>query len=97
MFIYWDATKSGTLSADDLNRCLISLGVSIGAEQVEEIVKFYGDGRGGGRMGYQKLLNDLLKGEPTLVMRAPTERETDEDRAKRFKMMQDKFIKKPKV
>ena len=64
---------------------------------MEEIVKFYSDGRGQGRMTYQKLLKDLLKGEPTLVMRAPTERETDEDRAKRFKMMEDKFIKKPKV
>ncbi len=64
---------------------------------MEEIVRFYSDGRGQGRMTYQKLLKDLLKGEPTLVMRAPTERETDEDRAKRFKMTEDKFIKKPKV
>jgi hypothetical protein len=48
-------------------------------------------------MKYNSLLKDLLVGEPTLIQKAPTERETDEDRAKRFKLMEDKFLKKPRV
>ena len=34
MFIYWDATKSGSLNAQDLKNCLTSLGVFITQGQV---------------------------------------------------------------
>ena len=37
MFIYWDATKSGTLSSDDMERCLIDLGVHIDRQQVTDV------------------------------------------------------------
>lgn len=97
MFIYWDASKSGELNSEDLHRCLEALGVFITREQTIEIVQFYATYEGSSRMGYNSLLKDLLIGEPTLVQRAPTERETDEDRAKRFKMLEDKYIKKPRI
>lgn len=95
MFIYWDAGRTGTLSTSDLHKCLISLGAQLDEGQIAEIVSFYSVGENS--MGYQKLLEDLQKGEPTLVQRAPTERESDEDREKRFKLMEDKFLKKPRV
>ena len=97
MFIYWDATKGGTLDLTSMKRCLEALGVFISDEQIGEIVDFYDDGTSRNVMGYNKLLNDLAVGEPTIIQRAPTERETDEDRAKRFKMQEDKYLKKPRI
>jgi len=97
MFIYWDTTKSGSLTANDMKCCMHSLGVDISLEHVKEVVQFYDDGLRQGTMGYGELLKDLLVGEPTITQKAPTERESDEDRAKRFKMMEDKFLKKPRV
>ena len=97
MFIYWDSAKMGLLSGADLSRCLDALGVHLEADQISEIVKFYSDGKGGELMGYNKLLQDLLVGEPSLVQAAPTERETEDDRAKRFKMKEDQYLKKPRL
>ena len=93
MFLYWDSAKLGSLSAADLHRCLGSLGVNLEENQIKEIVAFYDDGNKQGLMGYNRLLQDLLVGEPTMIQSAPTERETEEDRAKRFKMKDDKYLK----
>lgn len=41
LFIYWDADKSGLISADELLSCLKSLGVKISAEECREIVSYY--------------------------------------------------------
>ena len=29
LFLYWDANKSGTMSSEELNRCLKSIGYNI--------------------------------------------------------------------
>jgi Ca2+-binding EF-hand superfamily protein len=96
MFIYWDSGKSGTLSAPDLQKCLNSLGVHVSPEQTEEIILYYSCGEEG-KMGYNLLLKDVLVGEPTIIQKAPTPRETDEDRAKRFKLAEDKHVKRPLI
>lgn len=72
MFLYWDADKSGEMSAKELRGCMNSLGVRVTDAQLDEIVRYYESGNSKEgvedvEMNYHELLQDLIKGEPTII------------------------------
>ena len=67
MFLYWDADKSGEMSADELEGCMNSLGVKMSAKDREEVVKYYDSGKGMDEMNYDELLQDITMGEPSII------------------------------
>ena len=71
MFLYWDADKSGEMSAEELKGCMNSLGVKMTDKEREEVVNYYDSGnRQVGcdiEMTYTELLEDINRGEPTLI------------------------------
>ena len=72
MFLYWDADKSGEMSAKELRGCMNSLGVRVSDEQLDEIVGYYDSGKHSEgiedrEMNYQELLQDVTIGEPTII------------------------------
>eukprot|EP00428_Durinskia_dybowskii_P081518 CAMPEP_0170429386 /NCGR_PEP_ID=MMETSP0117_2-20130122/40282_1 /TAXON_ID=400756 /ORGANISM="Durinskia baltica, Strain CSIRO CS-38" /LENGTH=66 /DNA_ID=CAMNT_0010688755 /DNA_START=7 /DNA_END=204 /DNA_ORIENTATION=+ len=52
LFLYWDADKSGRISADELIQCMHSLGAKVSYEECEEIVKYYAGQDLSGEMDY---------------------------------------------
>lgn len=67
LFVYWDADKSGEMSADELFSCMKSLGVIITLQECDEVIKFYVMGSANSEMRYAELLKDIQEGEPTLI------------------------------
>ena len=71
MFLYWDADKSGEMSAKELQGCMNSLGVKMTDKEREDVVNYYDSGnRQPGcdiEMTYTELLDDIQRGEPTLI------------------------------
>ena len=72
MFLYWDADKSGEISSDELKGCMHSLGVKMTDAERNEVVAYYDSGnRQEGitelEMTYTELLEDLSRGEPTMI------------------------------
>lgn len=67
MFLYWDADKSGEMSADELEGAMNSLGVKMTAAERDEVVEYYDSGKGMNEMNYDELLQDIMIGEPTII------------------------------
>lgn len=72
MFLYWDADKSGEMSAKELRGCMNSLGCRVSDSQLDEIVQYYASGKqvegiDDVEMNYSELLQDLTIGEPTII------------------------------
>jgi Ca2+-binding EF-hand superfamily protein len=67
MFLYWDADKSGELSQSELQACMNSLGVSIPAGDIAEVIKYYDSGKGLNEMAYAQLLSDISHDEPSFI------------------------------
>lgn len=69
-FVYWDTSKEGMLSAEALQRCVMSIGVRLSQSDVNEVMQFYATG--GNMMSYGRLLDDVLVEEPGLMsIRSP--------------------------
>ena len=98
MFLYWDSAKMGTLTPEDLNRAMLSLGVRMNVEQSHEVVEFYKavnttDGKV--RLDYRGLLEDLNRDEPSIITEVIDEKESEEEKNMRFQTEDDKYAIKP--
>jgi Ca2+-binding EF-hand superfamily protein len=87
MFLYWDADKSGEISAEELKGAVNSLGAKMTDKQREEVVHFYANHNkisraetGEIEMNYDQLLKDIQKGEPTII---------DSNAASKFKKIEE--------
>lgn len=77
-FIYWDSGKKGELSAEALQKCVLSIGVRLSQNDVNEVMQFYAASPG--MMAYSQLLEDVLNEEPGLMsIRSPQPSERTED------------------
>jgi hypothetical protein len=99
LFIYWDAAKTGTINAEELMHCMKSLGVKVALSECEEIVKYYRAPKLNiAEMDYHQLLQDLQKGEPSVI--AFVTQSEDEQRDKqeiRFEEESDNFKETPAI
>jgi Ca2+-binding EF-hand superfamily protein len=98
MFLYWDADKSGEMSAEELKGCMNSLGVKMTDAEREEVVKYYDSGnRQPGcdiEMTYTELLDDIQKGEPTMIEDSGHVKDDGSDIALRY---EDVLDVRPKI
>lgn len=98
LFIYWDADKSGEMSAKELKSCMTSLGVIISYEQCDEVVQYYNDGIPNSEMKYKELLNDIQLGEPSLFSYVTEEEERELGGVDlHFEQFKEVFKEKPKI
>lgn len=99
MFIYWDADKSGNIDAHELQSCMKSLGVKVTLEECREIVNYYRPAeRPGEEMDYQELLQDIQRGEPSIIAFVSQKEEEDRDQKElRFEEVSDKFVQMPPI
>ena len=67
MFLHWDQDHSGHLCIDELIRCVRSLGVEMNRDQLQQVLDFYTDGNNS-TMSYHRLLEDLRKDEPGMLV-----------------------------
>jgi Ca2+-binding EF-hand superfamily protein len=88
LFIYWDADKTGFLTAEDLKHCMTSLGIQASDADLREIVNYYSKKKDG-RMTYIELLADIQKGEPTITEFSM--KSHDEDIGARFTEFEDEY------
>ena len=91
LFMYWDADKKGRLSKTDLERCMMSLGIKATDEDRETIITHYRSSVEG-EMSYAGLLQDLARGEPTLI---EFDGGVEKDARLRFVEVADSFAKMP--
>lgn len=98
LFVYWDADKSGEMSATELLSCMNSLGVIISVHECDEVVKFYNGGIPDGEMKYSELLKDIQEGEPTLIeyVSEADEREASKNEI-HFEQFHETFREQPPV
>jgi len=100
LFVYWDADKSGLISGKELFACMKSLGVKVSITECNEIVNYYvkSDAAGSPEMDYQDFLEDIQRGEPTLIQFVTQQEEDDRDQNElRFEEVADKFTKMPHI
>lgn len=115
MFLHWDSAKKGALSEPDLHRCLLSLGVKTTKDERDNIIEYYSVKRnpkgvdaatinalvekGDDMISYHLLLNDILRGEPTVIefVHENHEEELLLDKSRRFAVAADAFSHKPKL
>lgn len=95
MFIYWDADRSGEISADEMEQCVKSLGVKMTKEEIEEVIEYYDTGKGTNEMAYDRLLQDVLLGEPTII--EVVEQEPEIAAEDRFEEEEDQYKEMPKT
>lgn len=89
MFLYWDADKSGEMSADELEGCMNSLGVKMTAAERDEVVLYYDSGKGMEEMNYDELLQDICIGEPSIIGDSTHISNDNSDIAVRYEDVQD--------
>ena len=98
MFLYWDADKSGEMSAEELKGCMNSLGVKMTDAEREEVVLYYDSGnRQPGcdiEMTYMELLEDINRGEPTLIEDSGHVKDDGSDIAMRY---DDRIDERPRM
>ena len=98
LFLYWDADKSGRISADELVQCMQSLGVKVSYEECEEIVRYYAGLDLSGEMDYRELLQDILVGEPSVIAFVTQHEDEERDLNElRFEEVADKFVQMPSI
>ena len=98
LFMYWDATKSGSLNAHDMVQCMQSLGAKVSLEECQEIVKYYANGEASGKMDYRELLQDIQLGEPSIIAFVSQHEDEERDHNElRFEEVADKFVKMPSI
>jgi Ca2+-binding EF-hand superfamily protein len=97
LFIYWDASKMGLISAKDLESCMKSLQIEVSYDQCLEIVRYY-NGNHGDTMSYQQLLLDLQQDEPSMLAYVEQHDEEERDNAEpQFDTIADRFAIKPEI
>jgi len=99
LFVYWDTDKTGQISAEELKRCMNSLGVLITMNECEEVVKYYSKSEvDGAEMLYDELLRDLSYGEPSLIAYVSEKEEAEQNQKElRFEEYQETFLQKPPI
>jgi Ca2+-binding EF-hand superfamily protein len=106
LFLYWGTSGSasnatGTLTTDQLSKCMQSLGVTMTTNELEEVVAYYsansfGKKTGSNEMSYDELLADISAAEPTIIeFSGPKYFEAEETEAVRFKEREDDFAVMP--
>ena len=93
LFIYWDSQKTGNLSSKDLENAMNSLGIRVSESERQAIVAYYDSGHGNSEMSYVQLLDDLQRGEPSVIEFV----EKEEDVGLRFEELADDFTEMPEV
>jgi Ca2+-binding EF-hand superfamily protein len=98
LFLYWDADKSGRISADEMIQCMNSLGAKVTYEDCEEIVKYYAGNDLSGEMDYRELLQDIQVGEPSVIAFVTQSEDDERDHNElRFEEVADKFVQMPPI
>jgi Ca2+-binding EF-hand superfamily protein len=108
LFLYWGTSGSasnamGTLTTEQLSKCMQSLGVRMTNNELEEVVAYYsansfGKKTGPNEMSYDELLNDINAAEPTIIeFSGPKYFEAEEAEGLRFKEHGDDFAVMPKL
>jgi Ca2+-binding EF-hand superfamily protein len=102
MFIYWDADRSGLISATELLACMKSLGVKVTKQECAEIVEYYRPKHHlmpteNVEMDYHTLLMDLQKGEPTLTQMISNDEEVMKASELRFEEESDTKLHRPAI
>jgi Ca2+-binding EF-hand superfamily protein len=105
LFIYWDADRSGLISANELLACMRSLGVKISLDECTEIVLYYKPKATAAQqqstaieMDYRELLLDIQRGEPTLIQFVTQEEDAAKDQKEiRFEQLSDHHIARPMI
>jgi len=108
LFMYWGTGgtgPSGTLNAEQLSKCMTSLGVVISASAIAEVVAYYSTpsiqaaGGGGGvqQMSYDELLQDVSADEPTVIMDTGNKYFDGDDIGVRFTEVEDAYAVKPLI
>jgi len=98
LFLYWDADKSGRISADEMLQCMKSLGAKVSYRECEEIVLYYAGNDATGEMDYRELLQDILSGEPSIIAFVTQQEDESRDQNElRFEEVNDKFVKMPTI
>jgi Ca2+-binding EF-hand superfamily protein len=97
MFTYWDASKTGLLTPQELFACMKSLGSKVTLTECEEIVRFYTKpGQKG--MNYHELLQDLVSGEPSIIAYVTQQEDLEKSQNEiRFEEVNDKFAHQPMI
>jgi Ca2+-binding EF-hand superfamily protein len=96
LFLYWDADKSGKMSAAETFSVMKSLGAKVSLEECAEIVKYYSNNDATGEMDYKVFLQDLQTGEPTIISFVTKQEDEERDNNElRFEEVNDKFVKMP--
>jgi Ca2+-binding EF-hand superfamily protein len=98
LFLFWDADKSGRISADELLQCMRSLGAKVSHNDCEEIVRYYAGQDLSGEMDYRELLQDILVGEPSVIAFVTQHEDEERDLNElRFEEVADKFVQMPPI
>jgi Ca2+-binding EF-hand superfamily protein len=97
LFIYWDADNTGELDHIELKQCINHLGVPISDEDVDAIITYYGHGKVTKELHYQKLLEDVAFGEPTVFEYVPINFDDEIDINDRYETRKDKNRVMPPV
>lgn len=106
LFLYWGTSGSasnalGTLTTEQLSKCMQSLGVRMTNNELEEVVAYYsassfGKKTGPNEMSYDELLNDINAAEPSIIeFSGPKYFEAEEAEGLRFKEEADDFAVMP--
>lgn len=108
LFLYWGTSGSasnamGTLTTEQLSKCMQSLGVRMTSNELEEVIAYYsassfGKKTGPNEMSYEELLNDINVAEPSIIeFSGPKYFEAEEAEGLRFKELDDDFAVMPKL
>ena len=113
LFMYWGTGESaaGTLNADQLSKCINSLGVVMSRSEIDEVISYYASTKENLMMGddapqkitvhsvmsYDELLSDLVQDEPTVLMYTGQKYFDGDDIGERFKEKEDAFAHMPLI
>lgn len=90
MFIYWDADNTGELDHQELKQCINHLGVAISDTDIDAIITYYDAGKNTNQLHYQKLLEDVAFGEPSIFEYVSSDFEENIDINDRYETQKDK-------
>jgi len=106
LFMYWGtggSGPSGTLNAEQLSRCMASMGVVISTSAIDEVIAYYSTpsvqttGSGVQQMSYEELLQDVTADEPTVTMDTGGKYFDGDDIAERFTEVEDAYAVQPLI
>ena len=106
LFMYWGtggSGPSGTLNAEQLSKCMQSLGIVISSSAIDEVIDYYAatgisaassDAK---QMSYDELILDVTADEPTVIMDTGNKYFDADDISVRFTEIEDAYVVMPTI